>query len=312
MSSDQLSTLLPFPVTTPEGQELLSSGTLVTETLVRELASIGKRKSYPNRTIQQHGHLLADLEQFMRSNHYAHIFGGESSIRKVLACLGEIAIPIPLLEAIEQLKTHDYLTYRHSLIVFALSELLLEICPDDNSERHDVLLVGPTHDLGKLFLSQELLTKDTPLNREELEFIEAHTVAGYALLSYYLGDHLHPAAQTSLNHHERRNGHGYPRGIREIEPLVEMVSICDVYDALISPRPYRVGCYDNRTALEELSDLAEHGAMNWHYIQALISRNRTDHPPPETIEVSHDRRGEAPKINAHGQLADSLKSQPDT
>jgi HD-GYP domain-containing protein (c-di-GMP phosphodiesterase class II) len=89
-----------------------------------------------------------------------------------------------------------------------------------------------------------------------------------------------------------------------VSPLVEMVATCDIYDALISSRPYRKGEYDNRTALEELSDLAATGALGRYNIQALIGRNRAGYPAPEEVKISAERRGIAPESNCHSITID--------
>jgi HD-GYP domain-containing protein (c-di-GMP phosphodiesterase class II) len=83
-----------------------------------------------------------------------------------------------------------------------------------------------------------------------------------------------------------------------------MVAVCDVYDALISSRPYRKGDYDNRAALEELSATAEKGALSRYSVQVLISRNRTGYPQAEKIEVSTERRGIRPETNCHSVTVD--------
>jgi HD-GYP domain-containing protein (c-di-GMP phosphodiesterase class II) len=54
---------------------------------------------------------------------------------------------------------------------------------------------------------------------------------------------------------------------------VEIVAACDVYDALITPRPYRKGIYDNRSALEEITTLAEEGKVGWQIVRLARNRN---------------------------------------
>ena len=85
-----------------------------------------------------------------------------------------------------------------------------------------------------------------------------------------------------------------------MSPLVEMVAICDIYDALISSRPYRVGEYDNRTALEELCDIADAGALGRYNVQARIGRNRAGYPAPEEVRLSTERRGHLTGLQSHG------------
>ena len=299
-----LNTRIPLDVLDMEGRLLLGAGTLVNDDVIRELAGTGRQNGYPAACLMQHAGITGDLQEYLGRSPYAEIFGGTQGIAGFLRRIGEVPVPAPVLLAPERLKTKDPITYHHSLIVFSLTALLLEICYLDRPMERKYLLVGPTHDLGKLSIPQQILDKKTPLTRDERELLTFHPLAGYILLSYYLGDHQHPAALIALNHHERSDGSGYPRGLRTIEPLVEMVSICDVYDALISPRPYREGNFDNRTALEEISKLASEGALNRYYVQTLISRNRKGHPDPSTVNVSTEMRGNPPENNCHGLLVD--------
>ena len=88
------------------------------------------------------------------------------------------------------------------------------------------------------------------------------------------------------DHHERRDGSGYPRGIPLEDRHVEVVAVCDIYDALVTPRPYRKGAYDNRAALEELTALAHEGKVSFAIVRQLIAVNRTDRPAAEECVVS--------------------------
>ena len=81
---------------------------------------------------------------------------------------------------------------------------------------------------------------------------------------------------------------------------METVSVCDVYDALLSPRPYRKEGYDNRTALEEITQLAEEGKVGWEIVTQLVAPNRKDRPSPEDCAVSLEKRGVPPEANTYG------------
>ncbi len=129
---------------------------------------------------------------------------------------------------------------------------------------------GPTHDIGKICVPLHILKKTTPLTKTERGFLEYHAAAGYVLLGYYFKNRRHLACTVALDHHERRNRSGYPRGILLEDPLVEIIAVADIYDALIMPRPYRSGAYDNRTALEEITEMANQKKISWDVVKALI------------------------------------------
>ncbi len=304
-----LNVMLPYPVTTLDGETLLPANVFLSEKTAADVAAKGREKRQDPGCLLKHATIKTDLESFMTDGPYEFIFGGGADgICNHLEQIGKVPIPPPLLNALDNFRAHDYYTYRHSLTVFALTSfLMMESWPDGTIEKN-ALLVGPTHDLGKLFIPTDILHKKTPLTRQERNLLEFHTLAGYVMLSYYLGDHQHPAALVALNHHERRNGSGYPRGISNLDPIVEMVAACDVYDALISSRPYRETNYDNRTALEELTGVAEAGGLNWSCVQALIGRNRKGHPSPDKVDVSLDKRGTPPTGNSYALFAEALES----
>ena len=295
---------LSYAVEDLDGNELLAAGTHLDEATLTAVAAAGRQVVQKTGCLLQHNNIRADLECFLNIDPYSSIFGGSGGIRKHLERIGEVLIPQQLLLAMDNFVDHDVATYRHSLIVFALSTFMMELLLTDRILPKNVLLVGPTHDLGKLFVPTNILRKKTPLTRNERALLEFHPIAGYVLSSYYLGDHQHPAAWVALNHHERRDGSGYPRGHSESNLLVEMVAACDVYDALISSRPYRDGSFDNRSALEELSSLAETGALNIRCVKTLIGRNRAEHLTPEQVHISNEKRGKPPINNSYGIIED--------
>jgi HD-GYP domain-containing protein (c-di-GMP phosphodiesterase class II) len=194
-------------------------------------------------------------------------------------------------------------------MVFAFSTLLAkDLLPDYKDWIHQAA-TGPTHDFGKVCVPLEILKKTTPLTRTERSIIEHHTTAGYVLLCYYLGGSHHPAARVARDHHERRDGSGYPRGVSLLDLLVEIISVADIYDALISPRPYRVSSYDNRTALEEITALAKQNKINWDVARALVAHNRKEKPHFSQCDVSYEKRGRPPQGNVHGIIAEDTEDK---
>jgi HD-GYP domain-containing protein (c-di-GMP phosphodiesterase class II) len=101
--------------------------------------------------------------------------------------------------------------------------------------RHGALL----HDLGKLLIPPEILAKTTPLTSEDWAVLKRHTDYTYLLLCDI--PELDPALEIPTAHHECWDGSGYPRGLKgEAIPLAARIySIADVWDALLSPRPFR-------------------------------------------------------------------------
>jgi HD-GYP domain-containing protein (c-di-GMP phosphodiesterase class II) len=232
------------------------------------------------------------------------IFSDQKEINDLLNLLETVLFPIPILRSLDYFKAHDFYTYAHVLMVFVLSTILAKDLLADYQERIRLSATGPTHDTGKICVPLHILKKTTPLTKKERGFLEHHTAGGYVLLSYYYKDAQHLACKVALDHHERGDRSGYPRGILLEDPMVEIIAVCDVYDALIMPRPYRSGAYDNRTALEEITEMAKQNKIRWDVVKALIARNRKSNPHYKEITVSAEKRGTPPSYNVYGMIAE--------
>ena len=107
-------------------------------------------------------------------------------------------------------------------------------------ERLEVLRLGAAlHDVGKLAVPREVLTKAGPLTRAELDRIRRHPAAGALMIGPIAA--LHAALPYVLYHHARWDGRGYPSGRRgdEIPEEARLLALADAFDAMISTRPYR-------------------------------------------------------------------------
>jgi len=97
------------------------------------------------------------------------------------------------------------------------------------------------HDLGKIQIPAEILSKPTRISPVEFELIKGHAQAGYEILKGI--DFPWPVAEMARQHHERLDGSGYPRGLKGEEILLEarVLAVADVVEAMASHRPYRAG-----------------------------------------------------------------------
>lgn len=299
-----LTPMLNYPVFTLEGKELLPAGTLLDEATLQEVATAGRKNTPRFFPLLDHGQVRIDLKRLMNSPPYNVIFCDPESQHEIWPMMAEVNIIEPCLKALEYFHKKDFYTYRHILMVFAMTTLLTRDLIPDCQDWLRESFASPTHDLGKTCVPLDVLLKTTPLLHSERRLLEHHPLAGYVLLSYYLGDHNRLAARVARDHHERKNGSGYPRGIKDTDPMVEIITVCDIYDALVSPRPYRPTCFDNRSAIEEITKLAERGEIGWYVVKALVAHNRQVDYDPGEVWVSDEKRGKPPADNSYGVLVD--------
>ncbi len=297
---------LHYPVHALDGELLLPAGTVLSDETLKELIASGRTKACAAYPLLDYGMVRHDLLRQISRPPYDVIFSGGAKVAEVVATLEKIRFVLPVLRSLDYFKKDDYHTYCHSLVVFALSVLVArDLLPDDR-EWENFVSIGPTHDIGKLCVPLDLLKKEGPLTKTERMMINHHTTGGYVLLSYYHGDHGNCAAIVARDHHEMKDASGMPRGIRLMDLMVEITVVCDVYDALISPRPYRPFSYDNRTALEELTSMAEKKKVNWEALRSLVAHNRRAKPEHWRIKVSREKRGRPPLLNLYGVVEDGL------
>jgi putative nucleotidyltransferase with HDIG domain len=121
--------------------------------------------------------------------------------------------------------------------------------PDDKID--GIRLAGSIHDIGKLSVPAEILSKPTKLTDIEFSLIKEHSQIGYEMLKDV--ESQWPLAQIVYQHHERINGSGYPRNLKGDEILIEarIMAVADVVEAMASHRPYRPGL-GIQAALEEI------------------------------------------------------------
>ena len=291
-----------YSIKTLDGIELLPAGTELSEETLAELVKRNASTSYEFLPLMDYGRVRQDFLIFINYAPYNIVFNDPEQNQEILIILERVKLPLPILESMEHFKKHDFQTYRHSLMVFMLSVLLAKILLPDYKNLFSSTIISSSHDIGKICLPLEILKKSTPLTKSEHKQLAHHTAAGCVLLSYYLKDHESFIAILARDHHERRDSSGYPRGIEQTDPMVEIVAVADIYDALLMPRSYRPISYDNRTALEEMTTMAERGVIGWDVLKALIAQNRMEKPSYHDIVIHEQKRGKAPMGNLYGEI----------
>jgi HD-GYP domain-containing protein (c-di-GMP phosphodiesterase class II) len=293
---------LKFAIETLDRRPLIPAGTAISRNFLGRFLRSAPAPATRRYLLFGHRRLKADLQEFCRAKPYDALFFSSAWTRDVFEIVAECRMRPVFFEFLDYFEKSDFYTYRHSLLVYALSVQIARLVEGLDAARR-MSAMGPTHDFGKIGVPHAILVKSTPLTADERARLEHHAIAGFLLLGYYQGPDGDMASCVARDHHERRDGSGYPSSKKRLGREVEIVATADVYDALISPRPYRRHSYDNRTALEELTAMSDAGRIRLDLVQALVALNRRSPAEYLTCGISREKRGRAPADNCHGILA---------
>jgi len=207
--------------------------------------------------------------------------GGESTVSEELQSI------ILVLAALAETRGHDELgVIAHSVRLRRYVEILVgELARSDSigsglpaEWQARLITAAPLHDVGMSRVPERILMKEGRLNSEELREMRRHTTYGrdaLAAAQRQLGTIpvLEMAAEIAYSHHEMWNGQGYPRGlIGEDIPLSgRIVAVADVYDALITARPYKPA-YTHEQACTIIRD-GRGTHLDPRIVDAFLSRN---------------------------------------
>lgn len=175
---------------------------------------------------------------------------------------------------------------KHVLHLQTITKLLMESLGRKTNQyemsmsKQNLISLGSVlHDIGKIGIDEKILNKPGPLTQEEFEIMKTHTLIGAQMLknlSFYQDE---PLIQIGYEicrwHHERYDGKGYPDGLKgeEIPISAQIVSVADVYDALVSDRVYKKA-YSHEEAVDMIMR-GECGAFNPILLECLLDIQET-------------------------------------
>lgn len=167
------------------------------------------------------------------------------------------------------LNDSDNYTYNHSMQVGMLSYYIASWLGYPKEEAYAAGKAGYLIDIGKSKIPQDILHKPGKLTPEEFDEVKRHTTYGHDIILKSTGDEL--SALVALQHHERDDGSGYPKGLteKEIHPFAKIAAVADVYSAMTSNRVYQ-SKQELLSVLRELNSLS-FGKLSPEPTQALIN-----------------------------------------
>lgn len=166
-------------------------------------------------------------------------------------------------------------------------------------------LAGLLHDIGLFAVPKSLITKAGRLTQDERALIEQHPTLGYQVV-HRIGTEYHWLAQLILQAHERFNGQGYPKRLkgRQISEMALILGVVDVFDALVSDRPYRKRLLPHEAVKELL--VAEQLTFPREILKALVEQLSV-YPLGTTVRLSTGEVGTVVKVNSRYPLRPVVK-----
>lgn len=161
-----------------------------------------------------------------------------------------------ILNALDRIKKMDEYTFTHSVNTAFYSMFIAMWMGLGDQDIINATQAGFLHDIGKIYIPDEILNKKGRLTEEEYEIVQLHPLYGYSLLSEFSEFNLE-VKRAVLFHHERIDASGYPLSAHEdyVGRLPKIVAVADVYDAMTTNRVYKKG----KTAVEAIEFLSNEG-----------------------------------------------------
>ncbi len=187
------------------------------------------------------------------------------------------------------LKLFDDYTYYHSVNVTIIATIIGVSIKLSKAMLYELAVGALMHDIGKIFVPKEILLKQNSLTPGEFSLIKDHSRKGYEYLIEM--DEFSPESSlVALTHHEKYNGNGYPDGISGIDiPLFgRILAVADVFDALVSDRPYRKALLPSE-AIEHIS-----GSSGQHFDPDIIDiflEKISPYPVGSYVMLSNGQKG---------------------
>jgi len=285
-----------------DGNLIAQKGDSLTRGLILEVQKRGKKRQ--NEFISLNNlKFLSDARKVMHEALYTELFEPAAIQRALISILQKTKMPRSAFREIERLRQASPYTYKHFLITGLLCARMAYDMRKLGYNPSKAFICGLCHDIGKIRIPGKTLNKKTALNSNEYRRLRAYPVISLLLLKYYFPKKAVEVCRAAYDHHEKLDGSGYPRGIRNLEKYTKLTAVADIYDALVSDRPYRKRAFTSRGAIDRLLREKRAGKLPAFPVLLLISYLRRDKPNYRRIKVSLSAREAEPLGNVYGKIA---------
>jgi putative nucleotidyltransferase with HDIG domain len=300
---------------TEDGKVLLGNGMTLTERLIERLIQSGIDSIYiddprtedvivedlirPETRQMAVGTIEKTVRQIINSNKLARKVSVKEMGLPFQQVFGSILEDLlnnqQMIVHLSSISTHSPSLYHHSVNVAVLATAVGMSLGYNRNQLMDLGVGAMLHDIGKVELPKELLQKKDRWNEAEQEIAKQHTMNGFNILRKQRDLSL-LSAHVALQHHERLDGSGYPQGLKgkQIHEYAQIVGICDIYDSLTSPRPWRKR-FMPQDALEYL--LGAGGHLFEHHLINAFRKNIAVFPLGSTVVLNTGEVGVVCKVD---------------
>ena len=197
---------------------------------------------------------------------------------------------------ISALKTSDEYTFKHSVDVATMSMVLAKQQGLSQKQIYEIGVAGLLHDIGKTKIPLDILNKPARLTDEEFAVMKQHPVFGYRMIKGR-DEFSNEICMAVLQHHEKMNRKGYPVGFPsdKITQYARILTIADIYDALVTERPYK-SAFSQREAVEMIMSMT--GELDLTAMKSFLE-SMILYPVDSIVELSNGEKAKVVKNNPH-------------
>lgn len=197
---------------------------------------------------------------------------------------------------ISALKTSDEYTFKHSVDVATMSMVLAKQQGLSQKQIYEIGVAGLLHDIGKTKIPLDILNKPARLTDEEFAVMKQHPVFGYRMIKDR-DEFSNEICMAVLQHHEKMNSKGYPVGFPsdKITQYARILTIADIYDALVTERPYK-SAFSQRDAVEMIMSMT--GELDITAMKSFLE-SMILYPVDSIVELSNGEKAKVVKNNPH-------------